>query len=162
MASASSCAATHTSLSFTASPCRSSTLYAGMRWPHQSCRLMHQSWMFSSQRYHVFSCSLGRIDSSPVRTASTARCAASLQSTYHCGFSSGSTMSPVRVQTGICILLSSFPMSRPISTRQSRLRAALARSSSSFTRTSKRIMPVYGAPFSLMRPSSLITLMNSK
>ncbi len=23
--------------------------HAGMRWPHQSCREMHQSWMFSIQ-----------------------------------------------------------------------------------------------------------------
>ena len=29
--------------------CRASSYHAGMRWPHQSWRLMHQSWMFSIQ-----------------------------------------------------------------------------------------------------------------
>ena len=49
------------------------------------------------------------ITSSPFFTASTARAAISEQSTYHCGFSSGSTMSPEREQMGICILLSFLP-----------------------------------------------------
>ncbi len=29
--------------------------HAGMRWPHHSCREMHQSWMFSIQFRYVFS-----------------------------------------------------------------------------------------------------------
>ena len=55
-------------------------------------------------------------------------------------------------------MLSFLPMKRPSSTTHAPSPPSLFRSSSSFTRTSKRIMPVYGAPFSLMRPSSVITL----
>lgn len=43
-----------------------------MRWPHQSCRDTHQSWMFSSQPYHTFSNLSGTNRSSFLRAASIA------------------------------------------------------------------------------------------
>ena len=41
-----SCAATHVP--------HFSQVYIGMRWPHQICLLIHQSWMFSSQWVNTF------------------------------------------------------------------------------------------------------------
>mmetsp|Transcript_15180 Transcript_15180/g.43541 ORF Transcript_15180/g.43541 Transcript_15180/m.43541 type:complete len:211 (-) Transcript_15180:909-1541(-) len=122
-----------------------------MRWPHQSCLETHQSRMFSSQAYHVLSCSAGMILSSPCRTASTARLAMPEQSTHHCGLSIGSMMSPVRWHTPSRILLSASPRCRP-----RRLSSA-----SSSTRASKRIIPANMPQLSAILPSSVKTVISS-
>jgi hypothetical protein len=57
--------------------------HAGIWWPHQSCRLTHQSRMLSSHWNQVFSCSAGIIFNSPFLTASVARLAMLSQFTYH-------------------------------------------------------------------------------
>jgi hypothetical protein len=43
--------------------------------------------------YQVFLCMAGTISSSPLRTTATASCAMLLQSTHHCGRTTGSTTS---------------------------------------------------------------------
>src|SRR5512141_785213 len=48
---------------------QSSQYQAGMRCPHQICREMHQSWIFSIQSKYVFSHCAGTIRVSPSRTA---------------------------------------------------------------------------------------------
>mmetsp|Transcript_16626 Transcript_16626/g.55880 ORF Transcript_16626/g.55880 Transcript_16626/m.55880 type:complete len:268 (+) Transcript_16626:969-1772(+) len=85
------------------------TYHAGMRWPHQSCRDTHQSWMFSSHRYQVALWKSGRILSAPERTASTARAASVSQRTHHWGLSRGSITSPVREHTPRRMGLSASP-----------------------------------------------------
>ena len=51
--------------------------------PHQSCREMHQSRMFSSHRNHVGSMNAGMISSSFDRAASHASAAIAAQFTHH-------------------------------------------------------------------------------
>src|SRR4051794_35541594 len=46
-----------------------SQYHAGMRCPHQSCREMHQSWMFSIHAKYVFSQCAGTKRVRPSRTA---------------------------------------------------------------------------------------------
>lgn len=75
-------------------PC---TLYAGIRCPHHSCRDTHHGLMFSSQWNHTNSCAGGYRHSDFSFTAYTDCLAISVQSTNHCGMSSGSTISPVRL-----------------------------------------------------------------
>jgi hypothetical protein len=77
-----------------------STCQTGIRWPHQSCLLTHQSWMFSSQLYHVFSKRCGIILISPLRTASTPFCAMPAVLTNHCVDTNGSITSPPRCDLG--------------------------------------------------------------
>ena len=50
----------------------SSQYHTGMRWPHQSCREMFQSRMFSSQLTYTASQRSGRMRIAPSRTASSA------------------------------------------------------------------------------------------
>jgi hypothetical protein len=64
---------------------------AGMRCPHQICREMHQSWMFSIHSKYVFSHCAGTIRVSPSRTARMAAAASGFVFTNHCVLSAGST-----------------------------------------------------------------------
>ena len=68
-----------------------SQYHAGMRCPHQSCREMHQSRMFSIQLKYVFSYRCGTNFTSPLRTASSAGSASVFIATNHCSEISGST-----------------------------------------------------------------------
>mmetsp|Transcript_17325 Transcript_17325/g.36732 ORF Transcript_17325/g.36732 Transcript_17325/m.36732 type:complete len:226 (+) Transcript_17325:2115-2792(+) len=106
--------------------------------------------MLSSQRYHVFSNSLGMILSCPLRTASVARLAIPEQSTHHCGLSIGSMISPVREHLPRRILLSASPRYNPISLRLL----------STSTRASKRIMPANAPALSAILPSSVSTVIS--
>lgn len=128
------------------------TWYAGMRWPHHSCREMHQSWMLSSQLNQVVLWKSGTRRSSPERTASAAALAMPPQLTYHCGLMSGSITSPERLHRPRRILLSALPRCRPFSVS----------AFSTASRASKRISPAKGPPLSLMRPSSLKTVMKDR
>ena len=64
---------------------------AGIRWPHQSWREMHQVRMFSIQWEYVFAHPGGVMAMRPSRTALMAGSASGLTSTYHCLDTSGST-----------------------------------------------------------------------
>ena len=63
---------------------------AGMRCPHQSWRLMHQSWMFSIQGSYVFVQLSGTKRTCPWRTTSSAGFASGSIWIYHWSVSSGS------------------------------------------------------------------------
>src|ERR1700687_4742080 len=67
-----------------------------MRWPHQSCREIHQSRMFSIQLKNVFSELLGTKTMRPSRTAAIAFAASGVVFTNHCVETSGSTTVPQR------------------------------------------------------------------
>ena len=56
---------------------------AGIWWPHQSWREMHQGWMFSIQLKKVASHCFGTNTVRRSRTAAIAGCASVLASTYH-------------------------------------------------------------------------------
>jgi hypothetical protein len=73
-----------------------SSYQAGIWWPHQSWRLTHQGWIFSSQLYQVFFHVSGTTRMSPERTASSAGPASVLASTYHWSVSHGSITTPER------------------------------------------------------------------
>src|SRR5699024_967406 len=68
----------------------------GIRWPHHSCREMHQSCMSSTQSNQRGSWLVGWITVSTSRTASPAILANSNTRTYHCRDSRGSIGSPER------------------------------------------------------------------
>lgn len=98
---------------------------------------MHQSWMFSSHRYHSLSEVCGRILSSPARVrcawwvtpqrvsttryvhratnqgggerTSMAFSASDFWLTHHCGFMTDSIKSPLLAQTGMLIGFSASP-----------------------------------------------------
>jgi hypothetical protein len=63
---------------------------AGMRWPHQSCREIVQSWMFSIQLKYVASHVCGVMVIEPLRTASMAGFASGSIFTNHCSDTIGS------------------------------------------------------------------------
>src|SRR5580698_4308822 len=72
---------------------QSAQCHAGIRWPHQSCREMHQSRMFSIQFRYVFSQTSGTnsILFGADVTASMAASARGLIFTHHCVDTRGST-----------------------------------------------------------------------
>mmetsp|Transcript_11473 Transcript_11473/g.29320 ORF Transcript_11473/g.29320 Transcript_11473/m.29320 type:complete len:290 (-) Transcript_11473:1105-1974(-) len=126
--------------------------YAGMRWPHHSCREMHHSRIFSSQLYQIFLWCSGTIFNLPSRTASTAFAAMSVQSQNHCGIASGSMMSFDREQIGTTIGLSFLPRKRP--------RAVSFFSTA--TRASYRFIPENSPQPGLMSPVWSITVTNGR
>jgi hypothetical protein len=70
----------------------------GMRWPHHSWRLMHQSCMSSTQPKNLAFISGGCSTVRPSRTASPAAFASGATFTNHCKDSRGSTVVPQRSQ----------------------------------------------------------------
>mmetsp|Transcript_3935 Transcript_3935/g.9912 ORF Transcript_3935/g.9912 Transcript_3935/m.9912 type:complete len:211 (+) Transcript_3935:1809-2441(+) len=123
-----------------------------MRWPHHSWRLTHQSRMFSSHLNHVDSNSAGMISRRPSRTASQPSAAICLQSTHHCGLSSGSITSLEREHSPRRMVLGSVPRYSPFSFRNS----------VTVRRASKRACPSKGPPRALILPTSSKMLMNSR
>src|SRR5207302_10727621 len=80
-------------------PC--SSYHAGIWWPHQSWREMHQSWMFSSHwLYVVAEYSVTNL-TSPLATARSPACARLSIFTDHWSVSIGSTISSVRSERGM-------------------------------------------------------------
>src|ERR1700676_4892206 len=71
---------------------QSAQCQAGMRWPHQSWREMHQSRMFSIQLKKVLFQFSGTKAMRPEFTASRTLAASGLVLTNHCVETSGSTM----------------------------------------------------------------------
>ena len=71
---------------------------AGMRWPHQSCREMHQSWMFRIQAKYVFVQDSGTKRTSPFSTAAIAGSASGWIFTNHCAERYGSMIVSQRWQ----------------------------------------------------------------
>src|SRR5262245_26383128 len=67
-----------------------SQVNAGIRWPHQSCREMHQSWMFSIHAKYVFAHDSGTKRISPFSTARIAGSARGAIFTNHCSERYGS------------------------------------------------------------------------
>mmetsp|Transcript_6391 Transcript_6391/g.18101 ORF Transcript_6391/g.18101 Transcript_6391/m.18101 type:complete len:212 (-) Transcript_6391:910-1545(-) len=88
-----------------------------MRWPHHSCRLMHQSRMFSSHLNHVALNSGGMISSLPSRAAAQPSAAICWQLTHHWGFRMGSMTSLEREHRPSRMGLSALPLSRPLASR---------------------------------------------
>src|SRR5258708_15776474 len=75
---------------------QSAQCQAGIRWPHQSWREMHQSRMFSIQLKNVFSQLLGTKTMRPSRTADMALAARGVVFTNHCVDTRGATTVPHR------------------------------------------------------------------
>src|SRR5271166_1370764 len=73
---------------------QSAQCHAGMRCPHQSCREMHQSRMFSIQLKNVLFQLSGTNVMRPEFTASSTLAASGLVFTNHCVETSGSTTVP--------------------------------------------------------------------
>ena len=94
----------------------------------------------------------GSIGMSASRTAFTAASASGRQLTHHCGFITGSMMSPEREHTGTVIGLSFVSTYSPFS-----LSASMTA-----RRALKRFMPAYGPAWSLSVPSSLRMLMKAR
>mmetsp|Transcript_6419 Transcript_6419/g.15540 ORF Transcript_6419/g.15540 Transcript_6419/m.15540 type:complete len:241 (+) Transcript_6419:1367-2089(+) len=124
-----------------------------MRCPHHSCREMHQSRMLASQSCHFFLCTGGMIVNRPSFAAASASFAMFFESTYHCGFNTGSITSLVRDETGIRMPgLGREPLYSPRSVRSLMIS----------WRALNRCMPLYFSPHATLRvPSSLRMLMNS-
>jgi hypothetical protein len=74
----------------------SSVYHAGIWWPHQSWREMHQGLMFSSQWSQVLTQVSGSRDRRPSCTASMACLAMPVTSQNHCVETRGSIGSPLR------------------------------------------------------------------
>ena len=106
----------------------------------------------SSQWYHVALWWSGTSRSRPSRTAAAASAPIWRHDTYHCGLMSGSMMSPEREQTPRRILLSASPRDSPSSA--SRLQTA--------SLASKRMRPANSPQPSVMRPSSVKTVMKGR
>src|SRR5690349_13671483 len=107
-----------------------SSYHAGMRWPHHSWRLMHQSWMLSSHCVYVFAQFSGTNLISPERTASSAGSVIALRppgrpsawtsevrSTNHWSVSIGSITASERWLTGTCSLCAFVSTRRPAASR---------------------------------------------
>ena len=91
----------------------SSSYHAGMRWPHQSCRLMHQSWMLRIHWKYVFAQFSGTKRMRPSSTASMAGAASGAMRTYHWSVSQGSSTAPQRSPRGTGSVCGSVFSSRP-------------------------------------------------
>ena len=91
--------------------------HTGIRWPHQSCRLMGQSRPSSSQRTISFFHRAGWNVTSPAWMAASALSASGFIETYHCGESSGSMTAPERDETGVWTVYASVLASRPAASR---------------------------------------------
>ena len=117
---------------------------AGMRWPHQSCREMHQSRMLFIQWKKVFDQLSGTNLVFPCSTASMAGLASGSIFTNHCVDNIGSTTASQRWQWPTACTCGFEPRSRPSSAR----RALTA------LRASKRSIPANGPPSALTVPFS--------
>src|SRR3989304_8430780 len=85
-----------TSVRLTVISPQSSQNHAGMRWPHQIWREMHQSLMFRIQSKYVFSHPLGKNCIRPSSTALIAGSASGCVLTNHWGERDGSPPGPSR------------------------------------------------------------------
>ncbi len=86
---------------------------AGMRWPHQSWRLMHHGLMSRIQAKKVFSHCWGTKLVRPSCTAATAGRESVSASQYHCTVSSGSITAPLRSPCGTWWVCGSTPANKP-------------------------------------------------
>ena len=71
-----------------------------MRWPHHSCRLLHQGWMSRIHAKKVFSHCRGTNPVAPRYPAAKAGVGPNAAFAYHCVVSNGSIATPERSPCG--------------------------------------------------------------
>ncbi len=104
----------------------SASYHAGMRCPHHSWRLMHQSWMLFIHWKYVLLQLSGTKRMRPSSTARIAGSASGAMRTYHWSVSQGSSTSPERSPRGTGSVCASTFSSSPAASKSAttRLRAS--------------------------------------